>query len=69
MVDTAQNPDFPDSSPTGVIARYPAFLKSFYGMEDAIEQDCLYLEHAAQGLEEKQANFICQPWGGQIIAR
>ena len=38
-----------------MIRRYPAF-REFYGMEDAIEQIVAFFKHAAQGLEETQAD-------------
>ena len=54
-VDTRNDPRLSRLFANKVIKIYPAFAE-FYGMEDAIQQIVSYFRHAAQGLEEKQAD-------------
>ena len=55
LVDTRNDPRLSRIFANKVIKIYPAF-REFYGMEDSIEQVVSYFRHAAQGLEEKQAD-------------
>ena len=54
-IDTRNDPRLSRIFANKVIKVYPAFAE-FYGMEDAIEQVVSYFRHAAQGLEEKEAD-------------
>ncbi len=67
MVDTAQNPDFPDSFSNRYCS--PTAFEEFYGMEDAIEQIALIRNMRRKGWKRRSKISICWDlWGGKIIA-
>ncbi len=55
MVDTAKDARLGRIFMNRTIRVYPAF-NEFYGMEETIERIVGFLRHAAQGLEEAQAD-------------
>jgi serine protein kinase len=64
LVETAKDRRLSRIFSNKMIKRYDSF-KSFYGMEEPIEQIVAFLKHAAQGLEErKQVLYLLGPVGG-----